>query len=74
MNRKKTYTAPHTEIVRIEPAENLAQFVVSSHSVGEDEGLAKPGDFFDEDEDAGDCWNENPTGNLLKTAGNAKFQ
>ena len=59
MNHKKTYTAPHTEIVRIEPAENLAQFIVSSHSVGENEGLAKPGDFFDEDEDSGDFWHEN---------------
>lgn len=59
MNRKKAYTAPHAKIVRVEPAQNLAQFVVSSHSVGEDEGLAKPGDFFDEDEDAGDSWTEN---------------
>ena len=59
MNRKKTYTAPHTEIISVEPDQNLAQFVVSSHSVGEDEGLAKPGDFFDEDEDSGDFWHEN---------------
>ena len=32
--------------------DNIAQFVVSSHSVGENEGLAKPG-IFDEDEDGG---------------------
>ena len=59
MNHKKTYTAPHAKIISVEPAQNLAQFIVSSHSVGEDQGLAKPGDFFDEDEEAGDCWDEN---------------
>lgn len=30
--------------------ENIAQFVVSSHSVGESEGLAKHG-FFEEDDE-----------------------
>ena len=31
--------------------ENIAQFVVSSHSVGESEGMAKPVFFEDEDEE-----------------------
>ena len=33
--------------------DNIAQFVISSHSVGEGEGLAKPGFFEEEDEDSG---------------------
>ena len=32
--------------------DNIAQFVVSSHSVGENEGLAKPGIFDEDEEDA----------------------
>ena len=32
--------------------DNIAQFVISSHSVGESEGLAKPGFFEEEDEDS----------------------
>ena len=40
-------------------AENIAQFIISSHSVGEDEGLAKPGNFFDDDEYDDDPWDEN---------------
>ena len=47
---KKKYTTPNTSTVRLMTAENIAQFIISSHSVGEGEGLAKPG-FFDEEEE-----------------------
>ena len=59
MKRKKTYTAPLAETVHIETAGNIAQFIVSSGSVGEEDGLAKPGNFFDDDEYDDDPWDEN---------------
>ena len=47
---KKKYTTPNTSTVRLMTAENIAQFIISSHAVGEEDGLAKPG-FFDEEEE-----------------------
>ena len=49
---KQRYITPQIKVIQLLTADNIAQFVVSSHSVGENEGLAKPG-IFDEDEDAG---------------------
>lgn len=48
---KKQYIAPNTKAIEMITDDNIAQFVISSHSVGEGEGLAKPG-FFEEDEDS----------------------
>lgn len=47
---KKQYIAPNTKAIEMITDDNIAQFVISSHSVGEGEGLAKPG-FFEEDEE-----------------------
>ena len=55
---KKKYTTPQTATVRLMTAENIAQFIISSHSVGEEDGLAKPGNFFEEDEDEDAAWGE----------------
>lgn len=55
---KKKYTTPQTATVRLMTAENIAQFIISSHSVGEDEGLAKPGTFFEEEVADNDPWEE----------------
>ncbi len=49
---KQRYITPTIKVIQLLIDDNIAQFVVSSHSVGENEGLAKPG-IFDEDEDAG---------------------
>ena len=56
---KKKYTTPNTSTVRLMTAGNIAQFIVSSGSVGEEDGLAKPGNFFDDDEYDDDPWDEN---------------
>lgn len=50
---KKQYIAPNTKAIEMITDDNIAQFVISSHSVGEGEGLAKPGFFEEEDEDSG---------------------
>ena len=42
---KQKYITPQMKVIQLLTDDNIAQFVVSSHSVGEDEGLAKPGDF-----------------------------
>ena len=47
---KKEYITPKTASIEMITHDNIAQFIISSHSVGEDEGLAKPG-FFDEEEE-----------------------
>ena len=47
---KQRYITPQINVIQLLTDDNIAQFVVSSHSVGENEGLAKPG-FFDEDEE-----------------------
>ena len=49
---KKTYLTPATTTFELITDDNIAQFIISSHSVGEDDGLAKPS-LFDE--------NDNPT-------------
>lgn len=49
---KKQYIAPNTKAIEMITDDNIAQFVISSHSVGEGEGLAKPGLFEDEDNDS----------------------
>ena len=49
---KKQYIAPNTKAIEMITDDNIAQFVISSHSVGEGEGLAKPGFFEDEDNDS----------------------
>ena len=48
---KKEYITPKTASIEMLTHDNIAQFVISSHSVGEDEGLAKPGFFDEEDEE-----------------------
>jgi hypothetical protein len=48
---KQRYITPGIKVVQLMTDENIAQFVVSSHSVGESEGLAKPGFFEEEDEE-----------------------
>ena len=48
---KKEYIAPKTASIEMITHDNIAQFIISSHSVGEDEGLAKPGFFDEEDEE-----------------------
>ena len=47
---KKEYITPTTASIEMITHDNIAQFIISSHAVGEDEGLAKPG-FFDEEEE-----------------------
>lgn len=49
---KKQYIAPNTKAIEMITDDNIAQFVISSHSVGEGEGLAKPGFFEDGDNDS----------------------
>ena len=49
---KKQYIAPNAKAIEMITDDNIAQFVISSHSVGEGEGLAKPGLFEDEDNDS----------------------
>ena len=47
---KKEYITPKTASIEMITHDNIAQFIISSHSVGEGEGLAKPGFFDEEDE------------------------
>ena len=46
---KKKYTTPHIATARLMTTDNIAQFIVSSHAVGEDQGLAKRAPFFDDE-------------------------
>ena len=48
---KKEYITPETASIEMITHDNIAQFIISSHSVGEGEGLAKPGFFDEEDEE-----------------------
>ena len=48
---KKEYITPKTASIEMITHDNIAQFIISSHAVGEDEGLAKPGFFDEEDEE-----------------------
>ena len=49
---KQKYITPQMKVIQLLTDDNIAQFVVSSHSVGENEGLAKPGIFDEDEEDA----------------------
>ena len=49
---KQRYITPQINVIQLLTADNIAQFIVSSHSVGENEGLAKPGIFDEDEEDA----------------------
>ena len=54
---KQAYISPDIKAVELITDDNIAQFVVSSHSVGENEGLAKENNFaFDAEAD-----NDNPS-------------
>ena len=48
---KQQYITPDTKIIRLLTNDNLAQFVITSKSVPESSGDAKPGYFDDEDEE-----------------------
>ena len=47
---KTKYIAPGIKIIQLATDNNIAQFVVSSHSVPENGGLSKP-DLINEDSD-----------------------
>lgn len=55
---KKKYTTPHIATVRLMTTDSIAQFIVSSHAVGEDQGLAKRANFFDEEVSDNNPWDE----------------
>ena len=55
---KKKYTTPHTTTARLMTTDSIAQFIISSHAVGEDQGLAKRAPFFDEEESDDNPWDE----------------
>lgn len=48
---KQTYISPETKAIELVTDDNIAQFVISSRSVGEGAGLAKEKTFSFEDED-----------------------
>ena len=56
---KQQYITPDTKIIRLLTNDNIAQFVITSKSVPESSGDAKPGNFFDDDEYDDDPWDEN---------------
>ena len=65
---KQQYITPDTKIIRLLTNDNLAQFVITSKSVPESSGDAKPGYFFEEeDEYDNDPWGENEDWNAQKT-------
>ena len=45
---KQKYITPEIKVVRLMTNGHIADFIVSSGSVGENEGLSKEGDFDDE--------------------------
>jgi len=55
---KKKYITPHIATARLMTTDNIAQFIVSSHAVGEDQGLAKRAPFFDEEVSDNNPWDE----------------
>ena len=55
---KKKYTTPRIATARLMTTDNIAQFIVSSHAVGEDQGLAKRTPFFDEEVSDNNPWDE----------------
>lgn len=58
MNKKKTYITPQMEVINIGTQENIAQFVVTSQSIGEDAGEAKSFIGFEEDNEQGKAGND----------------
>lgn len=56
---KQAYIFPDIKAVELITDDNIAQFVVSSHSVGENEGLAKENNFSFDDEADNDNTSEN---------------
>ena len=57
---KQQYITPDTKIIRLLTNDNLAQFVITSKSVPESSGDAKPNYFFEEeDEYDNNPWGEN---------------
>ena len=61
---KQRDITPSIKVVQLMTDENIAQFVISSHSVGENEGLAKPGFFEEEDEEEFISLEEKPWGDV----------
>ena len=57
MNKKKTFIASRIEVINLCSSDNLAQFIVTSLTIGEDAGEAKRGYFYEED-------TEEPTGGV----------
>ena len=59
---KRKYITPAIEVVHLLTNDNIAQFVVSSKSVGENEGLAKPesSDLEEEEEEKNTTVKYNP--------------
>ena len=55
---KKKYTTPHIATARLMTTDSIAQFIVSSHAVGEGQGLAKRANFFDEEVSDNNPWDE----------------
>ena len=55
---KKKYTTPRIATARLMTTDNIAQFIVSSHAVGEDQGLAKRAHSFDEEVSDNNPWDE----------------
>ncbi len=55
---KKKYTTPHIATARLMTTDSIAQFIISSHAVGEDQGLAKRTPFFDEEVSDNNPWDE----------------
>ena len=55
---KQKYITPSTEIIRLLTDDNIAQFIVSSRTIGEDSGESKGG-YFDDEEDEEET-NPNP--------------
>ncbi len=61
---KEKYIIPIIKIVQLSTDANIAQFIVSSKSIGEEEGEAKSGFFEEEDEEAFDSSEEKPWGEV----------
>ena len=55
---KKKYTTPHIATARLMTTDNIAQFIVSSHAVREDQCLAKRAHSFDEEVSDNNPWDE----------------
>ena len=56
---KQAYISPHIKPLKLVTHDNISEFVVTSHSVGENEGLAKENNFSFDDEADNDNTSEN---------------